>query len=246
MELTGCRLFSSYQQHVSSVRGGEELRTLAEQLTVCETYFFRYAPQLPRVRRGSRPQSRRREALTNGCAFFPRDAPPERRPTHSPSCFGSAAGPRGVGSRNSRHRRQRVVVGKARRAQLLVVVTARDPCRFGAEVFSLCGSRDFLLDGCGAVGVTFEERNLVEEDPLFWQRGTFTWYLPRCAMYFAANDVTRRVISRITPIPCARRLSVSGPRGDAPRSLAGISFAAHPRNLSTTGPRGCRETDGCW
>src|SRR5271170_5525499 len=47
MELTGCHIFSSYQQRlIAAAATGEEIGALAEQLTVCETYFFRYAPQL--------------------------------------------------------------------------------------------------------------------------------------------------------------------------------------------------------
>ena len=44
MENTGCHHFSTYQRRISSA-GGErsEICALAEQLTVGETYFFRYA-----------------------------------------------------------------------------------------------------------------------------------------------------------------------------------------------------------
>ena len=44
MEATGCDLFSSYRRRIASSAGEpDELRALAERLTVNETYFFRYA-----------------------------------------------------------------------------------------------------------------------------------------------------------------------------------------------------------
>lgn len=75
MERTGCGLFSSYQQHISSFSGGKELRTLAEQLTVCETYFLRYAEHfhafaevvVPNRMQVRGPQ-RRLRILSAGCA----------------------------------------------------------------------------------------------------------------------------------------------------------------------------------
>lgn len=45
--------------------------------------------------------------------------------------------------------------------------------------------------------VTFEERNLVEEDPLFWQGGAFDAVFCRNVLMYFASEVTRRVIARI-------------------------------------------------
>jgi chemotaxis protein methyltransferase CheR len=76
MESAGCRLFSSYQRCVAASAGaGEEICALAEQLTVGETYFFRYAQQFSAFielvipnRMRARSNDRRLRILSAGCA----------------------------------------------------------------------------------------------------------------------------------------------------------------------------------
>jgi chemotaxis protein methyltransferase CheR len=76
MEATGSNHFSSYHQHIISPSNESlEMRAVAEQLTVCETYFFRYTdhfraftetvvPDRVRARNGWR----RLRILSAGCA----------------------------------------------------------------------------------------------------------------------------------------------------------------------------------
>jgi chemotaxis protein methyltransferase CheR len=76
MEETGCNRFSTYQERISlSLVERDEIRALAEQLTVGETYFFRYAEQFTAfadVALPSRIQARTSERmlriLSAGCA----------------------------------------------------------------------------------------------------------------------------------------------------------------------------------
>lgn len=76
MDATGCDHFSLYHQHIASSAGEtEEMRAAAEQLTVCETYFFRYADHFraftetivpDRIR--ARDHRRQLRILSAGCA----------------------------------------------------------------------------------------------------------------------------------------------------------------------------------
>ena len=77
MEATGCDHFSSYHDriHPRSACESEEMRAVAEQLTVCETYFFRYPDHFraftetvvpDRIR--AREHSRQLRILSAGCA----------------------------------------------------------------------------------------------------------------------------------------------------------------------------------
>jgi chemotaxis protein methyltransferase CheR len=76
MEDIGCHHFLEYRKHISSGAGERvEIRALAEQLTVGETYFFRYAEHfqafaevvLPN-RIQARAGERRLRILSAGCA----------------------------------------------------------------------------------------------------------------------------------------------------------------------------------
>lgn len=76
MEDTGCSRFSAYQGRISSSSGeSDEVCALAEQLTVGETYFFRYAEHFAALAEAvlpSRIHARRGERklriLSAGCA----------------------------------------------------------------------------------------------------------------------------------------------------------------------------------
>src|SRR4029077_2269193 len=76
MESTGSHLFSSYQKRFAASSGADnEICALAEQLTVCETYFFRYAQQFQALvefvipdRMQARGKDHRLRILSAGCA----------------------------------------------------------------------------------------------------------------------------------------------------------------------------------
>jgi len=76
MEDTGCRLFSEYRKRISSfAEERNETCALAEQLTVGETYFFRYAEHFQAFaevvipnRIQARGSDRRLRILSAGCA----------------------------------------------------------------------------------------------------------------------------------------------------------------------------------
>ncbi|HEY6252435.1 MAG TPA: CheR family methyltransferase, partial [Candidatus Angelobacter sp.] len=73
MAATGCDRFSAYQHRILSSEA--EIRAVAEQLTVCETYFFRYIEQfrafrdaILRHRMHSEDHRRKLRILSAGCA----------------------------------------------------------------------------------------------------------------------------------------------------------------------------------
>ena len=199
MECTRSDLFSLYQRRiVSSANEHEELSALAEQLTVNETYFFRYADHFRAFaevvvpnRIQARAHQRRLRILSAGCAsgeeayslaILIRDRLPELASWDITI--------HGIDVNAS-------MVGKALRARYSTWSLRETPADLRTKYFRADG-RDFLLDSTLKPGVTFEVRNLVEEDPVFWQDDSFDVVFCRNVTMYFTVEVTRSVISRIT------------------------------------------------
>jgi chemotaxis protein methyltransferase CheR len=199
MEDTGCRLFPEYQQRISSsAEERNEVSALAKQLTVGETYFFRYPehfeaftevvlPERIRVR-GS---DRRIRILSAGCAsgeetysiaILIRERFPELA-SWDVEVQGFDVNP--------------AMVDKARRARYSPWSLRGTPDELRLKYFRSHG-RDFQLDETVRSEVRFEERNIVANDSSFWQSETFdVVFFRNVSMYFTAEAI-RAVISRIT------------------------------------------------
>ena len=199
MEETGCREFSAYRNRILSMtNANREVAELAERLTVNETYFFRYAehfeafaeeviPSLVRARR----QERRLRILSAGCASgeepyslavlmherFPKLA------NWDVQILGFDVNP--------------AVVRKAVRAKYSTWSLRETPANLQAKYFHPHG-RDFLLDESLRTVVVFEQRNLVEDDPLFWSRESFDAIFCRNVMMYFTNEIMRSVVRRFT------------------------------------------------
>lgn len=198
MEDTGCRHFSSYQKRISSFSlESTEVGALAEQLTVGETYFFRYAEHfqafaevvLPN-RIQARGGDRRLRILSAGCAsgeepyslaILIRERFPELASWDIEI--------RGFDVNTS-------MVGRALRARYSPWSLRETPDDLRLKYFRGHG-RDFQLDETVRSAVRFEERNLVEHDPLFWQRDNFDAVFCRNVTMYFTIDVARSVVSRI-------------------------------------------------
>jgi len=199
MEGTRCELFSSYQRRIASpANEHEELCALAEQLTVNETYFFRYTDHFRAFaevvvpnRIQARTHQRRLRILSAGCAsgeeaysiaILIRDQLPELASwditIHGIDVSAS-------------------MVGKALQARYSTWSLRETPPDLVRKYFRNDG-RDFLLDSSLKHGVTFEERNLVEQDPRFWQDGAFDVIFCRNVTMYFTVEATRSVISRIS------------------------------------------------
>jgi chemotaxis protein methyltransferase CheR len=206
MEDTGCHLFSAYRKRISSfAEERSETGALAEQLTVGETYFFRYAEHFRafiEVVLPNRIQARggdlRLRILSAGCAsgeepyslaILIRERFPELASWDVEI--------RGFDVNAS-------VVGKAKRARYSPWSLRETPYDLQAKYFRGHG-REFQLDEAVRSAVRFEERNLVEDDPLFWQRGHFDAVFCRNVTMYFTIDVARSVVGRI-----ARSLAPGG------------------------------------
>jgi len=217
MEATRGGPFSSYQRRVvSPANEHEELRVLAEHLTVNETYFLRYADHFRAFaevvvpnRIQARAPLRLLRILSAGCAsgeeayslaILIRNRLPELASWDIRI--------HGIDVNAS-------MIGKAWRARYSAWSLREAPADLRRKYFRAAG-RDFLLDSTLKPGVTFEERNLVEEDPLFWQDDAFDVVFCRNVTMYFTVEATRSVISRIA------------------RSLApgGFLFLGHAETLS--------------
>jgi chemotaxis protein methyltransferase CheR len=198
MENTRCDLFSLYQRRIaSSANEHEELCALAEQLTVNETYFFRYADHFRAFaevvvpnRIQARGQHRGLRILSAGCAsgeeayslaILIRDRLPELA-SWDITIHGIDV--------------NALMIEKALRARYSTWSLRDTPPDIHRKYFRPEG-RDFVLDSMLKPGVTFEERNLVEEDPLFWQDEAFDVVFCRNVTMYFTIEATRSVISRI-------------------------------------------------
>lgn len=206
----------SYLRLLRGPEGRAEARVLAELLTVCETYFFRNSEQfraLTEVAIPERLQSRPGQAplrlLSAGCssgeepytlAIVMRESFPE---------------PFEAG-------RIRITAVDANRVRLARAVAGRygawslreTPDAVRSRWFHPSGS-DFVLDERIRRAVTFEERNLLDEDPLFWADGAYdVVFFRNVGMYFSP-EAMRAVTGRIA------RALVQG----------GYLFLGHAENL---------------
>jgi chemotaxis protein methyltransferase CheR len=216
MEATGCDLFSSYQRRIASSAGEpDELRALAERLTVNETYFFRYADHFRAFAEVVVPERIQARGLTTGCEFSPRDVHREKKRIPSRSSFEP-------NFRNLRRGTSKFMGSTSRPRWCSKAIRARysawslrdTPADLQTTYFRPDG-RDFLLDATIRPLVTFEERNLTEDDPLFWLSDAFDVVFCRNVTMYFTSEVTRSVIARIA-------------RSTAP---GGFLFLGHAENL---------------
>ena len=202
MSANGSSHFDVYLERLTAA-GSNEFRALAEQLTVNETFFFRNADSfralaevaLPeRIR--ARSRDRQLRILSAGCAsgeepyslaIVVRESLPEL----------SAWDVRIVALDISP-----AMLVKARQARYsawsLRATSEETRRRYFREE-----GRDFVLDPEIRRMVTFEERNLIDDDPLFWR--SLACDLAFCRnvlMYFTpdrARDVVRRLSEALLP-----------------------------------------------
>jgi chemotaxis protein methyltransferase CheR len=197
MEHTGCQRFSSYCERICASDEREEIGALAEQLTVGETCFVRYAerfrafaetvlPSRIKVRGG---QCKLR-ILCAGCASgeepysvaillrerFPHLASWDIR------ILGVDISPSAL--------------QKASRSRYPQWSLRETPDDLRSKFFLPVG-RDFQLHESIRSAVVFERRNLAEEDLAFWRRESFDVVFWRNVMMYLTADVTRRVVARI-------------------------------------------------
>ena len=199
MEAARSPRFDAYLEHLGAApKRSDELRALAEQLTVTETFFFRNADNfrafaehvLPeRIR--SRAHDKRLRILSAGCAsgeepyslaVLVREALPDLG-SWDVKIIGVDVNP--------------AVLAKAAQARYStwsLRATSEDARR---RYFRADGP-DFVLAPEIQEMVTFEERNLVDEDPLFWQSLACDVVFCRNVLMYFTPDKARGVVRRIS------------------------------------------------
>jgi chemotaxis protein methyltransferase CheR len=229
MEVHGCARFAAYEGRLAN-HEREELRALADRLTVAETYFFRYGdhfrafvevvlPERTRVLNGRRSI----HVLSAGCA--------SGEEAYSLAMlirehFAAAEWPLvkilGIDVNP-------VVIERARRARYSPWSLRETSAEIRARYFRLEG-RELRLDEEVCSMASFEERNLVDDDPHFWRAGAFDVVFFRNVMMYFSPEVMSAVVSRIT-----RALSPGGFLflGHA-ETLRGVSQDFHLRHTHGT------------
>jgi chemotaxis protein methyltransferase CheR len=231
MKATGCEQFSDYHQHFTKHDGEhEEMRALAEHLTVCETFFFRYWDHfrafaelvVPEVLRAQNHHQKLR-LLSAGCA--------SGEEAHSlailirdwlPGLSASDVTVLGIDVNPS-------VLEKAKRGIYSAWSLREAPGDLLAKYFHQEG-HNFRLDDSVRSLVSFQERNLVEDDPSFWREDAFDVVFCRNVPMYFTPEAMRSVIARI-----ARSLVPGGFLflGHA-ETLRGISHDFHLRHTHDT------------
>ena len=228
MESAGCDCFSLYERRMAtSVR---EMQAVAEQLTVCETYFFRYAEHflaftevvVPALIR-ARGRGRKLRILSAGCAsgeeayslaILIRDRLQDLL-TWDLAIHGVDV--------------NQAMVKRALKARYHAWSLRSTPEDLRSRYFRGEG-RDFVLDSDVKGMVTFEERNLIEEDPAFWHRARFDVIFCRNVTMYFTVEAARTVVNRMGESLCPGGFLFLGHA----ETLRGISQDFHLRHTHQT------------
>lgn len=196
VEATGARSLDAYVSRLSGEAGREEIRPLAARLTVGETYFFRNANDMEafsglvlpeRVRR--RGADRRLRILSAGCASGEEPYTLAMLVRSAPQLAGWDVRVLGIDVNPA-------AIARAREGRYSPWSLRQTTPALRARFFRTEGRESRVVDEVRAL-VSFEERNLVEEDPELWAPGSFDVVFCRNVVMYFAPEVFRRVVARI-------------------------------------------------
>lgn len=180
----------------SSSQAQEELRALAIDLTVNETYFFRNPDQframvhnvLP-LRLQARAASRQLRVLSAGCAsgeepyslaISLRENVPDPSWKISVRAFDISP----------------AMLDKARRGRYSAWSLRETQPDMQRRWFHREGA-DFILDRAIRDAVVFEERNLVDDDPALWEPESYDVIFCRNVLMYLKPEIARNVVARM-------------------------------------------------
>ena len=233
MDRTACSHFAEYERRLAPLScQDDEIRTLAEALTIGETYFFRYADQFEALARVALPTcvaareedgERSLRILSAGCssgeeaysiAILLKEAFPQLAEWNI-SILGIDVNP--------------AAVEKATAARYSKWSLRETPEELAAKYFEAAG-RQLRVRETIRRAARFEQRSLADEDNLFWQASSFDVVFCRNVTIYFPLDVTRCVVARI-----ARSLRPGGYffLGHA-ETLRGISNDFHLHHTNNT------------
>jgi chemotaxis protein methyltransferase CheR len=202
MQSVGCARFQSYSAYLghlnASPKGSAEWRALAEQLTVNETFFFRNTENFLALAEIVLPERIRAKAhtkqlriLSAGCssgdepyslAVMVREALPDFE-AWDVKIIGIDINPAIL-----------LKATQARYSEWSLRATSEDLRR---RYFRADGA-DFVLAPEIQKMVSFEERNLVNEDPLFWKSLACDLVFCRNVLMYFTPETARGVVRRIS------------------------------------------------
>ncbi len=189
-----------YLDRLTSPGGwGEEWRKLAEILTVCETYFFRYWDHFRAFSEVVLPDCFQAGNLWNGIHILSAGCASGEEP------YSLAILTRESLTNLSDPRLMRIVAIDINNAMLQKAKNGRysawslreTPHELRQRYFRTDG-REFVIDEAIRGMAAFEERNLLADDPVFWQEGRFDVVFCRNVTMYFAPSLTKVVVARIT------------------------------------------------
>lgn len=224
LRATGCAQFSAYLERLTSATTCRmELRALAQQLTVGETYFFRYPDHFQAFVEVALPTQqqvlagpRHMRILSAGCAsgeepytlaMLIRESLPELATGHV-TILGIDI--------------NAAFLEKAKRARYSAWSLRNTSESVRQRAFHLEG-KEFMLQESIRTMVAFEERNLIENDPGFWRSAVFDIIFCRNVTMYFSPEATRTVIARLAHALAPGGFLFLGPA----ETLRGISQAFH-------------------
>uniref|UniRef100_UPI001F56C8E8 CheR family methyltransferase n=1 Tax=Anaeromyxobacter sp. SG64 TaxID=2925409 RepID=UPI001F56C8E8 len=195
-EATGVRSIDAYVARLSTDASGDEVRALAERLTVGETYFFRNTNDMEAFtgavlpdRVSRRGVDRRLRLLSAGCASGEEPYTLAMLVRATPQLASWDVRVHGIDVNPA-------AIARAREARYSAWSLRQTSPALRARFFRPEG-RDFrVVDDVRAL-VTFEERNLVDEDPELWAPGSWDVVFCRNVVMYFSPEVFRRVVARI-------------------------------------------------
>lgn len=231
LRATGDVQFSAYLERLTSAATCHtELRALAQHLTVGETYFFRHPDHFRAFVEVALPArwqapagSRQVRILSAGCAsgeepytlaMLIRDSLPEL-----------AAGTVTILGIDV----NALLLDKARRARYAAWSLRNTSESVRQRAFHPEG-KEFLLQEAIRAMVSFEERNLIEDDPGFWRPAVFDIIFCRNVTMYFGPAATRAVMARMAHALAPGGFLFLGPA----ETLRGISQAFHLRHTHGT------------
>jgi chemotaxis protein methyltransferase CheR len=174
----------------------DELRALAHELTINETSFFRNADQMTAFAQVALPErlaaqsaGRRLRILSAGCASGEEAYSLAMIIHNTPQAAGYDVSITGIDADTA-------VLKKAAVARYSAWSLRQTPAPYRADFFR-SEKQEFVLSGAIRNRVTFEERNLVLDDPSFWAPGSFDIVFCRNVIMYFTQAVARAVIARI-------------------------------------------------
>ncbi|MGH8643180.1 MAG: CheR family methyltransferase [Gammaproteobacteria bacterium] len=225
MRATGCDRASVYiNRLVSSASSRPELRGLAERFTVGETYFFRHRDQFRALVESALPEriraevsGRRLRLLSAGCASG-----------EEPYTLAILLG------EYFPHLGSWEILGldvnassltKARQARYSEWSLRETPEPIRQRYFRREG-KEFALDERIRTMVSFEERNLLDEDSSFWRPGAFDIIFCRNVTMYFTPEAVREVVTRLVRALASGGFLFLG----SSETLRGVSQAFHLRH----------------